>query len=294
MPPAFLAVAFLLGLDDAAEAGSDRIDEHEVGEREPRGLVLDELRRHRRQRAVGREVDALRTDCAHVQVGRGRTRPAVEDERHGPRAVAVSGDVRDREDLRRGLLLLAQHRPLAGRRVLDRLAPSPPRGLGLGAGGWLVVGLLLVLLGVRVVAHGRARYRLHLRPRACQSGGRGRAFRVPRADRRRARARPEPLALGREVAPRDPALHRARVPVADAARALRRRVLRDPRDRPLPARDLRLQRRSAAVDVARRVLLLRRARHGPLSAVHARRRHPTTPRGSTSSTRSASRAASCS
>ena len=122
---AVLAVALLLGLDHAAEAGSDGIDEHEVGESEPRRLVLDELGRHRRQRAVGREVDALRTDGAHVQVGRRRTRPAVEDERHGPRAVAVSGDVRDREDLRRGLLLLAQHRPLARRRVLDRLAPRP-------------------------------------------------------------------------------------------------------------------------------------------------------------------------
>ena len=67
---ALLAVALLLRLDDAAEAGADRVDEHEVGEREPGRLVLDEPRGHRRQRPVRREVDALRADRAHVQVGR--------------------------------------------------------------------------------------------------------------------------------------------------------------------------------------------------------------------------------
>ena len=54
-------------------------------------------------------------------------------------------------------------------------------------------------------------------------------------------------------------------------RAERRRVLRDPVHRPLPARPLRLQRRRAALDVARGVLRVRRPRHRPLSAVHARR-----------------------
>ena len=70
----------------AAEARPDRIDEDEIGEREPRRLVLDEAWRHRRQRPVRREVDALRPDRAHVQVRRRRARPAVEHERH--RAVA--------------------------------------------------------------------------------------------------------------------------------------------------------------------------------------------------------------
>ncbi len=81
----------------------------------------------------------------------------------------------------------------------------------------------------------------------------------------------EPLAVARQVAARDPALHRARVPLARVRRAERDRVLRDPVHRPVPALDLRLQRRRAALDVAGRVLLLRRARHRPLSAVHARR-----------------------
>ena len=50
------------------------------------------------------------------------------------------------------------------------------------------------------------------------------------------------------------------------------RVLRDPLHRALSARAVRLQRRRAALDVAGRLLLLQRARHGSLSAVHARRR----------------------
>ena len=54
--------------------------------------------------------------------------------------------------------------------------------------------------------------------------------------------------------------------------AERRRVLRDPLHRPVPAVDLRLQRRRAALDVARRLLHLRRARHRPLPALHARAR----------------------
>ena len=55
-------------------------------------------------------------------------------------------------------------------------------------------------------------------------------------------------------------------------RVERRRVLHRALHRPLPAQPLRLQPRRAPLDVARRVLRLRRERHGPLSAVHARRR----------------------
>ena len=62
-------------------------------------------------------------------------------------------------------------------------------------------------------------------------------------------------------------------------RAERRRVLRDPLHRPLPARDLRLQRRRAALVVAVRVLLVRRAGHRPLPALHAATTCPTTRRG---------------
>ena len=157
---ALLGLVLLLRLDDAAEAGAHRVDEHEVGEREPGRLVLDEPRGHRRQRPVRREVDALRADRTHVQVGRSGSGPAVEDEGHGSVAIALPGDVRDREDLGRRLLLLAQHSPLPGRRVLDGLAAAPPRSGGLGALRRLVIRLALGCLVRRLVAHGRARYRL--------------------------------------------------------------------------------------------------------------------------------------
>ena len=86
-----------------------------------------------------------------------------------------------------------------------------------------------------------------------------------------ARLRPEPLALARQVAAGDPALRRALLPLARLPGADGGRVLRDPRHRPLPTRDLRLQRGGAALDLAGGLLLVRRARHRPLPAVHARR-----------------------
>src|SRR5439155_12479253 len=79
-----LLLLLALRLDDAAEAGADRVDEDEVGEREPRGLVLDELRRRGGHRPVDRERDPLRADGAHVQVRRRRAGTAVEDERDRP------------------------------------------------------------------------------------------------------------------------------------------------------------------------------------------------------------------
>ena len=92
-----------------------------------------------------------------------------------------------------------------------------------------------------------------------------------RPHRRRARPGTEPLALARQVAARDPALHRAGVPLARLRRPHVRRVLRDPLHGPVPKGHVRLQRRRAALDVAGRVLLLWRARHRPVPAVHARR-----------------------
>ena len=77
------------------------------------------------QRSVGREGDALRADGAHVQVGGRCAGPAVEDEGHRAVPRRRLGDVGDGEDLRRGLLLLAQDDPLRLRGVLDRLIRTP-------------------------------------------------------------------------------------------------------------------------------------------------------------------------
>lgn len=87
--------------------------------------------------------------------------------------------------------------------------------------------------------------------------------------------------MAREVAAGHPPLRRARVPVDGLRRHQRRRVLRDPVHRALPAGAVRLQRRSHAVELARLLLRLRRARHRPLPALHPRRRPglPRAPRG---------------
>ena len=58
---------------------------------------------------------------------------------------------------------------------------------------------------------------------------------LPSAARGPARGRAQPLAVARQVAARDPALHRARLPVDRVLRADGGRVLRDPLHRPLPA-----------------------------------------------------------
>ncbi len=90
--------------------------------------------------------------------------------------------------------------------------------------------------------------------------------------------------MGREVAPGDPALHRARVPLAHAPRVDGDRLLRDPLHRALPTGHLRLQPRRAPLDLAGRLLLVRSTRHRSLPAVHARRRArlPRAARGSVS------------
>ena len=133
-----LPVVLALVVDDATEPGPDRIDEHEIGESEPRRLVLHEPRRHLRQRPVRRERDTLRPDRPEMEERGRRTGPSVEDEHHRPAVVPGAGDVRDGEDLGGRFLLLAQHDPLRGRGVVDRLGPARPGGGRLCACGWFV------------------------------------------------------------------------------------------------------------------------------------------------------------
>ena len=109
---------------------------------------------------------------------------------------------------------------------------------------------------------------------------------VSPAARRRARPSAQSLAVAGEVAAGDPALHRARVPVDRVRRAVAGGARRDPLHRPLSARDLRLQPRRAALDLARRASTPT-ARSEPTAT--RRSRSPTsrtTPRGWRSSTRS--------
>ena len=144
-----------LALDDAAETRAYRVDEDKVGEGEPRRLVLHEPGRHRRQRPIRGEGNALRAHDTQVQVrGRG-SGAAVEDEHHGTTRIAHVGDVGDGEDLRRGLLLLAQHEPLRACRVVDRGRSAGPGAARLRSSRRLVIRLGgggLVLLAL--VGHG--------------------------------------------------------------------------------------------------------------------------------------------
>src|SRR5215831_4598420 len=79
-----------------------------------------------------------------------------------------------------------------------------------------------------------------------------------------------PLALARQVVPADPAHPDPGLPLARIHPHDDRRILRAALHRPISARDLRLQPRRAALDVARRVLQLQRARDRPLPTVLAR------------------------
>ncbi len=123
-----------------------------------------------------------------------------------------------------GFSFLRRTGPPGGGGVRDRLAAAAPRRGDLRAGGRFVVGLGVGLLGLRVVGHGRGGYR---QPgKRADPRGPARVVRpmddrhdVSAAHRRRARRRPQPLALARQVAARDPALRRARVPLDRVRRA---------------------------------------------------------------------------
>ena len=80
------------------------------------------------------------------------------------------------------------------------------------------------------------------------------------------------LALAGQVAARHPPPLRPRVPLDRVCPALAGGVRGAAVRRPLSARDLRLQPRCDPLDLARGLLRLRRKRHRPLPALHARRR----------------------
>ena len=155
-------LVLLLALDHAAEAGADRVDEHEVGEREPGRLVLHQPGRHLGERSVRGERDAQRPDRAEMQVRRRGAGAAVEHERHRPPLVRVC-DVRDGEDLRGGLVLLAQDDPARRRRIRERRRAAGPRRARLRPGGRLVVAGRRLRLR-RVVVHRADATRVDRRP----------------------------------------------------------------------------------------------------------------------------------
>src|SRR5579863_2804426 len=85
-------------------------------------------------------------------------------------------------------------------------------------------------------------------------GGGDVCYCVPGPRRRRARPAAVPVAVAGEMVPGYPPLRRPGLLVARLRRAERGRVLRDRVHRPVPAGDLRLQRRRAPLDLAGAVL----------------------------------------
>src|SRR5688500_18646669 len=149
-------------------------------------------------------------------------------------------------------------------------------GGGISAGLFVATALLLVSrvryprwvvrLRPRADALRRARRGVLRPPHRPVPVDRRRAVGAPRARVPRGRARPQPLAAAREVAARHPALPRARRAVAGCAARGRRGVVRDPRERAVPAGAFRLRGGGRPVEPARRRLRLP-AGHRPLPAV---------------------------
>ncbi len=102
-------------------------------------------------------------------------------------------------------------------------------------------------------------------------GDQGECVCLSRPRRCHARQPSEPLALAGQVGARHPALRDPGVPLGGLRAAHGGRHVRDPVHRALSTPDLRVQRRGPAVELARLLLHLRRTRHRPLPAVHARR-----------------------
>jgi hypothetical protein len=83
-----LVVGLLLGLDDAREAGADRIDEHEIGEGDPALRIIHEPHRRRLEIAIGLEEHAPRGKPADMKIGGGRTGAAIKNEADRPPTLA--------------------------------------------------------------------------------------------------------------------------------------------------------------------------------------------------------------
>jgi hypothetical protein len=144
------SVELLLGLDRRnqrpAVTGSYGIDEHQVGEIQPRARIVGQLRRIRRAVSLHAELDALRADGAQIQKDGGRARTAVQ--REGDRPVLTLHGVRGEDHLARLLAAFIDRQRAHGNRVMERFAVelNALRNMRIrGQRSLLVAGLLLIL-----------------------------------------------------------------------------------------------------------------------------------------------------
>ena len=105
----------LAGRDEAAVAGADGIDEDQIGKVEPGLGVGHQIRRRGGRHRVGVDGEPPRSGRAELQPGRGRARPAIEQEGHRPGArvgaVELVGGV---GDIGLRLALVVEQRNRAG------------------------------------------------------------------------------------------------------------------------------------------------------------------------------------
>ena len=103
-----------------AVTGADRIDEHQVGEIQPRTRIVGQLRRIRRAVSLHAELEVLGADGAEIQKDGGRARTAIQRERDRP-VLALHG-VRGQDHLRNLLAVVVDRQRAHGDRVVQRLA----------------------------------------------------------------------------------------------------------------------------------------------------------------------------
>ena len=124
----------LAGRDEAAIAGTDGIDEDEIGKVEPGLGVGLQIGRRRGNRRVAVDGKPPGSGGAELQIGGGRARPAIEEEGHGPGrrvgAIQLIGGVGD-IGLRLALVVEQADRTGGGRE--SQRAPGKRQGL-LGGG----------------------------------------------------------------------------------------------------------------------------------------------------------------
>ena len=102
----------LLPLRRAAVASRDRIDEHQIGDRQNRVFIVDELKRRGWQRAVFVDQRPSGTEPTEMQPDSRRTGPPIEAEQdRSPGCVGVGHEgVGDEEDVCLEVSLLRQER----------------------------------------------------------------------------------------------------------------------------------------------------------------------------------------
>ena len=128
-------IAFVLAVAGAAIAGCHGIDEHEIGEVEPARIVGDEAGRGAEQFPLGARLDGFGADGAEVKIGRGRARPAVEDEIDRPLRVLRLAHIGDVKDIGQVLASCVAERKRAGLRAVGDLDAGEMDAVLRGRGG---------------------------------------------------------------------------------------------------------------------------------------------------------------